>query len=105
VPYLVCVELKHMNRLLMDLTSADLNCSNFTDANIENSIISDTQFSNLDLSKTKGLDKLKYFGYSTIDLRTLMKSKNLPEQFIKHMHDLLTFFNPYIFSLFHQLFH
>jgi len=89
-----------MNRLLIDPTSADFNCSNFTDANIENSIISDTQFSNLDLSKTKGLDKLKYFGNSTIYHRTLMKTKNLLEQFIEHMPGLLIFFNPYNFTLF-----
>ena len=100
MPYLVCGELNYMNRLLIDPTSADFNCSNFTDANIENSIISDTQFSNLDLSKTKGLDKLKYFGNSTIYHRTLMKTKNLLEQFIEHMPGLLIFFNPYNFTPF-----
>ena len=88
VLYLRGGELNKINLTSADLTQADLTRANLfnaklNEANIENSIIQDTLFSDLDLSETKGLDKLRPLGPSSIDHRTFMKSKNLPEKFLQ----------------------
>jgi hypothetical protein len=104
VLYLRGGELNKINLTSADLTQTDLTRANLfnaklNEANIENSIIQNTLFSDLDLSKTKGLDKFRPLGPSSIDHRTFMKSKylpekflqdcGLPEQFIEHLPPLL----------------
>jgi len=116
--------LRGSNLFIANLENSYLSYANFSDANLEdtnitftnfdytdlsgtnmkNAIIYQTQFSFLDLSKTKNLDKLNPKGPSSIDFRTLMKSKNLPEkflrdcglpdQFIEHLPGLLNSLEP-----------
>ena len=83
VLYLRGGELNKINLTSADLTRANLFNAKLNEANIENSIIQITLFSDLDLSETKGLDKLRPLGPSSIDHRTFMKSKNLPEKFLQ----------------------
>lgn len=71
-----------------DLTSTEL-CGTFFSstklkgANLENSLIVNTIFSDINLSETKGLDKLRTRGHSVVDHQTLMLSKNLPKKFLR----------------------
>lgn len=66
-----------------NLRRTNLNSTLLNGANLEDSDIRETIFANIDLSKTKGLDKLKPTGPSIIDHRTLVLSKNLPEKFLR----------------------
>ncbi len=87
------------NLSLANLTGVTLNGTNFEGAYILETVLAD-----LDLSDTKGLDKLKSGGPSIIDHRTVMQSKNLPEkflrdcglpdQFIEHLPGLLNSLEP-----------
>jgi uncharacterized protein YjbI with pentapeptide repeats len=96
--------LTRANLINVNFTLTNFFYTDLTEANIENSFIQEAQFSNIDLSKTKGLDKLQSLGHAAIDHRTLMKSKNLPdkflrdcglpEQFIEHLPGLLNSLEP-----------
>jgi uncharacterized protein YjbI with pentapeptide repeats len=66
-----------------NITFTNFDYTDLSGTNMENAIIYQTQFSFLDLSKTKNLDKLNPRGPSSIDFRTLMKSKNLPDKFLR----------------------
>jgi hypothetical protein len=66
-----------------NLMGANLMDANLNDANIEYALIRDTIFSNINLSKTKGLNKLQAFAHSIIDHQTLIRSNNLPEKFLR----------------------
>ncbi|GEM_PF-2903680 len=62
----------------VNFTRAILIGTNFEEAEIKSTI-----FSENDLSKTKGLDKVVSCGPSTIDQQTLIRSKNIPEKFLR----------------------
>jgi len=67
---------------------ANLHGVNFTrailcGAKFEEAFIHSTIFSEIDLSQSKGLDKLNALGASTIDQQTLIRSKELPEKFLR----------------------
>ena len=53
------------------------------EANLENAQFNETIFVNVNLSSTKGLDTLQPRGPSSLDHLTLIKSKNLPDQFLR----------------------
>ncbi len=63
----------------VNFTRAILSSAKFEDA-----IIQSTIFSENDLTKTKGLDKLKALGASSVDQQTFIRSKNLPEKFLRN---------------------
>lgn len=66
------------------MTSANLREANLIDANLEKAVFGYTVLSHLDLSKTRGLDTIKHIGPSTIDIRTLYRSKGkIPEVFLR----------------------
>jgi uncharacterized protein YjbI with pentapeptide repeats len=91
------------NLTRFDLTSADLHQANLSSANLSetillrtnfcganlnganltNALLGETIFGDTDLSGTKGLDTCGHGGPSTIDHRTLSRSDNLPEVFLR----------------------
>ncbi len=73
----------------MDLSQANLSDAIFigtilNDTSLNNAFIANTHFLDLDLSNTNDLDTLRHFSPSSIDHRTLMKSKNLPKKFLQN---------------------
>ena len=69
-----------------DLSGAHLSYANFRAASLIETDLSDAVFvetglGNVDLTETKGLDRCKHFGPSTVDHRTLERSKNVPLSF------------------------
>ncbi|WP_204141418.1 toll/interleukin-1 receptor domain-containing protein [Halomicronema sp. CCY15110] len=79
-----------------DFRDADLSRSNLHDANLV-----ETVFSNIDLSEVKGLAECQHHGPSIIDYRTLSRSGQLPESFLRGI-GLPDTFIDYIPSLFNQ---
>jgi uncharacterized protein YjbI with pentapeptide repeats len=82
------VNFYHTNLCEANLKKATLIDANLTNtilkkSNFENASILSTKFSEVDLSQTEGLDKLKSGGSSSVDHVTLIKSKNLPEKTLK----------------------
>jgi hypothetical protein len=75
--------LKEANLSNANLPDANLDGANLDGANLENATINETVFADIDLSETKGLDKLQPLGPSIVDHRTLIRSKNLPEKFLR----------------------
>ncbi len=72
----------------VNLTGANLFRTNFEEADLEGAdltgpILWETILVNIDLSHVKNLDSCKHSGPSTIDYRTLKKSCNLPEVFLR----------------------
>lgn len=66
-----------------NLHEANLNGAFLSNANLEGAYIHGTIFANIDLSETKGLDRLVPSGPSIVDHRALMKSENLPKKFLR----------------------
>ena len=66
-----------------NLSFTNLSRANLAETNLEDVTISHTIFTDIDLTNTKGLDKLQAFGPSAIDHKTLIQSKNLPENFLR----------------------
>ena len=80
---LVRAKLIEANLFEANLREANLVKANLVNANLENAVIFETIFTNIDLSNTKGLDKLQAYDHSVVDHRTLLQSKNLPEKFLR----------------------
>jgi hypothetical protein len=66
-----------------DLRWADLTNADLTEANLSGALLYETIFANVDLTATKGLNACKHDGPSTIDFRTLARSRNLPLSFLR----------------------
>lgn len=66
-----------------NLADVSLNRSEIDDTNFRGALINETVFSNLDMSKAKGLESCIHHGPSTIDYRTLQHSSLLPLQFLR----------------------
>lgn len=72
-------DLSRANLIEANLNKSELNWSNLSDAFIAWSCFGDN-----DLSNTKGLEKVKHFGPSTIGIDTIYRSKgNIPEEFLR----------------------
>jgi uncharacterized protein YjbI with pentapeptide repeats len=85
---LVRANFTRANLTRADLTGADLSSLTLTSAqmvasNLEQAHLLGTVLANLDLSETVGLDRCEHRGPSIIDLRTLMRSRNLPISFLR----------------------
>ena len=65
------------------LVGASLNNTSLDQANMAGVGLKETVLANLDLSSTLGLDECVHLGPSPVDYRTLMKSRNLPIQFLR----------------------
>ena len=61
-----------------NLTNADL-----TEADLSRALLSETIFADVDLTDTKGLSACKHVGPSSIDFRTLSRSRNVPLSFLR----------------------
>jgi hypothetical protein len=72
-----------------DLIGADLRGANLTEAkligaNLEEAMCHDTIFADLDLSQTRGLDKVVHEGPSSVGIDTIIKSQGkIPEAFLR----------------------
>lgn len=71
-----------------DLRFADLSFTIFNDAdlrqaNLEGAICQQTYFTSIDLSTTRGLNSCDHWTSSNLDLRTLIDSRELPEEFLQ----------------------
>jgi hypothetical protein len=67
-----------------DLTGADLRQADLTGTNLTRALIGWTVFGGVDLRTVRGLDTLRHFGASTIDISTLYRSQgNIPEVFLR----------------------
>ena len=64
-----------------NLEGADLEAALLKGANLAGVQLSSTNLANVDLSSTNGLDACKHLGPSTVDHRTIMRSKNVPLTF------------------------
>jgi len=93
------VDLSDANLSGGDLSLANLSGANLSDANLSGAICGITLFSNVDLSKIKGVETVKHLASSEISLSTVYKSKGnipevflrgcgVPENFIEYMHSL-----------------
>jgi hypothetical protein len=91
-----------------DLWSADLTLTNFTwatlhGANLQEAHLSHTIFSDVDLSEVRGLETVRHWRPSVVDIRTLARSSGrIPESFLREsgidsavIPDLLALFRPY----------
>ena len=93
------------------LNGANLIWANLSGAGLHEAFLSETIFGNGDLKDTIGLDECNYSGPSTVNFRTLSRSKNLPVSFLRgcglpdNLIDYLpcAVTRPSLF-LFHQLF-
>jgi len=82
------VNFKDSNLYGANLSGANLREASFrktvlTEANLSKTFLLETIFSDTDLSKALNLDKCEFGGPSSIDHRTLYKSKNLPISFLQ----------------------
>ncbi|MBT5029293.1 MAG: toll/interleukin-1 receptor domain-containing protein [Nitrospinaceae bacterium] len=87
------VDLSGANLSKTDLSGADLSWAhlnfakllgtNLNETNLENAVIHETVFTDVNLSNTKGLNKLRPLGPSIVDHRTLIQSENLPDKFLR----------------------
>ncbi len=66
-----------------NLGGTNLNGTNLVGADLNGANFYETIFADVDLSEVKGLDKCIHHGPSTIDHRTLMKSGELPLEFLR----------------------
>lgn len=76
-------DLSKSNLTYAELFGTNLTSTNLSAANLSNAKVLRTNFAEADLSKAKGLDSLNAYGPFTIDHFTLIKSKNLPEKFLR----------------------
>jgi hypothetical protein len=86
-------DLSGANLFMANLSGANLSWANLTftmltgtklnDTNFEGAYTYETIFANLDLSNAKGLDTLQPLGPSSVDHRTLIQSKILPDKFLR----------------------
>ena len=61
-----------------DLSVADLSGADLSGAILSGAFLLETIFADVDLTATKGLNACLHIGPSSIDFRTLSRSKNLP---------------------------
>jgi uncharacterized protein YjbI with pentapeptide repeats len=85
---LISANFFNANLTLANFRWARLHGVNFTRAiliraNFEDAILKSTVFSENDLSRARGLEKSVSLGASTIDQQTLIRSKSLPEKFLR----------------------
>jgi hypothetical protein len=86
---LSCASLFHAFLGEANLSKADLTQTNFTwvilhGANLQEAHLSHTIFGDVDLSEVKGLETVKHWRPSIIDIRTLARSSGrLPESFLR----------------------
>lgn len=67
-----------------DLTLCNLSATGLAGANLDGAFIFDTTFTNVDLSRVRGLARIFHHGPSYIDFHTLMKSRGqIPEVFLR----------------------
>ena len=66
-----------------DLYNADLSGANLIGADLRNALLFETNFGNVDLTGAVGLETCNHYGPSTIDHRTLQRSKSLPFPFLR----------------------
>ncbi len=76
-------DLAEANLYRANLYRANLAGANFKGADLKNAKLYETILANVDLSNAKNLDSCRHFGPSIIDHRTLIKSGNLPEVFLR----------------------
>ncbi len=82
-------DLSHTLLTGTDFSKADLSMTNFTNAFFEDTILFDALFDNtflidVDLSKVKGLESARHFGFSYLDIYTIYRSKgNVPFEFLR----------------------
>jgi hypothetical protein len=76
-------DLRDANLASASLHFTNFNATDLSQANLKEANIYETNFADLDLSQTKGLDSLRSGGECSVDHRTLMRSKNLPEKFLR----------------------
>lgn len=77
------VNLSNSNLRNANLVEANFNQSNLTGTNLTNTVLYETNFANTNLSFAKGLLKIRHLRSSTIDHRTINKSKDLPKEFLR----------------------
>ena len=66
------------------MIDVNLSSANLTDADFKKASLHKTTFTNIDLSKVKGLDSVDHFGPSEISISTLYKSGGkIPEAFLR----------------------
>jgi uncharacterized protein YjbI with pentapeptide repeats len=66
-----------------DLRWADLSGADLREANLSGAMLLETIFADVHLTGTKGLNACRHAGPSSIDFRTLSKSRNLPLSFLR----------------------
>lgn len=77
-------DLREANLIGAELIEANLSKVNLCKADLRNARCFQTIFANVNLSETKGLDKVKHRGPSSIGIDTLYKSKgHIPQEFLK----------------------
>ncbi|MEM6435015.1 MAG: toll/interleukin-1 receptor domain-containing protein [Cyanobacteria bacterium P01_D01_bin.115] len=84
-----------------DLRKANLRSADLSGATLRSSLLYETGFADVDLSKVKGLPACRHGGPSIIDHRTLSRSGQLPTSFLRGV-GLPDTFIDYIPSLFNQ---
>lgn len=94
-------DLSEVNLREANLIGANLSEASLIGADLSEAVIYITTFANLDLSKTKGLERCVHLGPSSIGINTLFKSQGnipdiflrecgVPEQFITYARSLVT---------------
>ena len=97
---LTAADLSGANLAGADLSYANLSASNLSDANLDRSIIGYARFCDVDLSRTKNLDRAWYTAPSTVGIDTIYRSQGkvpliflrgcgVPENFITYMPSLV----------------
>ena len=76
-------DLTNSNFSYSSLVEANFNQSNFTNSDLSNVWLYETNFANANLSGVKGLLTVKHLRSSTIDHRTIYKSKDIPIEFLR----------------------
>ena len=87
------------------LTGADLGQAKLSGANLGDALLGFTSFDSNDLSETKGLDTVRHYGPSPIDIHTLLVSKGkisknfllecgMPDTWIEYLPDLIASIDP-----------
>jgi len=85
---LTAVNLFRANLSGIALSGADLRLANFSEANLCEADLSEARLSgtiigDVDLTRTRGLDRCDHWGPSVVDFRTLSQSGNLPINFLR----------------------
>ncbi|MEL6399558.1 MAG: toll/interleukin-1 receptor domain-containing protein [Cyanobacteria bacterium J06626_4] len=93
--------LSFANLSFANLSFANLSGADLSDADLSSAILGETVFADVDLSQVKELPACRHNGPSTLDHRTLSRSGQLPESFLRGV-GLPDTFIDYIPSLFNQ---